>query len=75
MSSGSTVEPGAGRTYGVTHVLSDPFVWLTMIWLFWVHVAQSVPVESLSMTIDSTRKLWICAGKPASSVYVWETVL
>ncbi len=29
MSSMFTVVPGPGRTYGVTQLLSEPFVWLT----------------------------------------------
>jgi hypothetical protein len=55
-------------TYGVTQVESEPLEWLTKTCPFWVQVAQSVPVESLSMTSVSVRNVLIVAGKPASSV-------
>ena len=57
---------------GVPQVASPAVVALTMTYC-WpaitsVHVAQSCPVESLSMTRVSELVLLIWAGKPASSV-------
>ncbi len=57
---------------GVPHVASLPCVELTMTTFGFpcVQVAQSWPVESLSITRDSELVLLICAGKPPSRLYV-----
>ena len=68
MSSDVTFGSATGGLKGATQVVSLVVECVIQTWFPRVKVAQSLPVESLAMVIDSEPPGVIVAGKPASTL-------